>query len=72
MKVNNISKKIIDCIKSKKGTDITILDVRKLSSLTDYFIICTSESDPQTKAISSHVERSLRKNGVKPISSSNF
>tara|TARA_B100000959_G_C14880479_1_gene582317 strand:- start:233 stop:577 length:345 start_codon:yes stop_codon:yes gene_type:complete len=53
----------------KKASDIKVFDVRKITTLTDYFIICTSESDPQTKAISSHVERSLRKNGVKPISS---
>ena len=42
---------ITDYIKDKKGTDITIIDIRGLSSLTDYFILCTSDSDPKTRAI---------------------
>ena len=53
----------------KKASKIKIFDVRKITTLTDYFIICTSESDPQTKAIVNHVGRSLRKNGMRPISS---
>ena len=42
---------ICDAMLDKKAKDIKILDVRKLTTLTDYFVICTSESDPQTKAI---------------------
>ena len=53
----------------KKAQEIKIFDVRKITTLTDYFIICTSESDPQTKAIVNHIEKSLRKNGVKANSS---
>ena len=53
----------------KKALEIKIFDVKKITTLTDYFIICTSESDPQTKAIVNHIERSLRKNGIRPISS---
>ena len=67
MKLNSISKKIIECIKSKKGTDITILDVRKLSSLTDYFIICTSDSEPQTRAIANHIKKELSREKIKPF-----
>ena len=67
MKLNSISKKIIECIKSKKGTDITILDIRKLSSLTDYFIICTSDSEPKTRPITNHIKKDLSKNKKKPI-----
>ncbi len=53
----------------KKAREIKIFDVRKITTLTDYFIICTSESDPQTKAIVNHVEKTLRKNGIKASSS---
>ena len=42
-----IAKKIIDLMQDKKVKDIVILDVRKLTSLTDYFILCTSESTKQ-------------------------
>ena len=53
----------------KKALGIKIFDVRKITTLTDYFIICTSESNPQTKAIVNHIERSLRKKGMRPTSS---
>tara|TARA_B100001750_G_C15387191_1_gene535550 strand:- start:257 stop:601 length:345 start_codon:yes stop_codon:yes gene_type:complete len=53
----------------KKALEIKIFDVRKITTLTDYFIICTSDSDPQTKAIVNHIGRSLRENGIRPVSS---
>ena len=52
----------------KKAQDIKIFDVRKITTLTDYFILCTSNSDPQTRAIVNHVEKTLRKNGLKASS----
>ena len=67
MKLNNITKKIIDCIKAKKGYDITILDIRDISSLTDYFIICTSDSEPQTRAIANHIKKELSREKIKPF-----
>ena len=39
----------------KKAIDIKIIDVKKITTLTDYFIVCTSDSAPQTKAIMNHV-----------------
>ena len=63
---NTIIKKIINCIKDKKGHNIVMLDVKKLSSLTDYFIICTSDSEPQTKAIASYIRKELSKKKIKP------
>ena len=61
-------KKIAKLMLEKKALEIRIFDVRKITSLTDYFIICTSESEPQTKAITNHIERTTKKKGVKPIS----
>lgn len=65
MKPTEIAKLMLE----KKAIDIKVFDVRKITTLTDYFIICTSESDPQTKAVVSHVEKTLRKNGIKPTNS---
>ena len=52
----------------KKALDIKILDVRKVTTLTDYFIICTSESVPQTNAIRNHIEKTLKAYIGKPNS----
>ena len=50
----------------KKALDIQILDVRGLTTLTDFFIICTSESQPQSRAIYNHIEDEMLKEGIKP------
>ena len=58
--------KIVTYMQDKKAKDIVILDVKKLTSLTDYFILCTSESTPQTKAITDHIYKNMRKEGWRP------
>ncbi len=50
----------------KKADDIKIFDVKDITTMTDYFIVCSSDSEPKTKAIANNIERTLKKNGVKP------
>ena len=45
----------------KKAEDIVVLDLRKLSSFTDFFVICTGSSEPQLKAIAGEIEDRLKK-----------
>jgi len=44
----------------KKAEDIVILDVRKLSSVTDYFVIATGTSEPHLRAIVDEITEQLR------------
>ena len=62
-----IANKISEYMLDKKAKDIKIIKVDKLTSITDYFVICTSESDPQAKAITKHIKDSLFEDmGIKP------
>src|SRR5580658_5420627 len=45
---------------SKKAEDIVVLDVRKLSSVTDYFVIATGTSQPHLRAIVEEISGRLR------------
>lgn len=56
---------ITEAIFSKKGYDVKILDVRKLTSIADYFVIASASSDMQVKAVSEEVEDRLAEDGVK-------
>jgi ribosome-associated protein len=56
---------ISEIIKSKKGFDINILDLRKLSSIADSFVVCSADADRQVKAIADEVEDQLSKNGIR-------
>jgi ribosome-associated protein len=44
----------------KKATDPLILDLIGISSIADYFVICSAQSEPQLKAIANGVEVMLK------------
>ena len=49
-----------DFADNKKAEDIIILDVRKLSSVTDYFVIASGTSQPHLRAIVEEIAGKLR------------
>ena len=61
-------KDVAELMLEKKAINIKIFDVKKITTITDHFIICSSDSEPQTKAIAYNIERKLKKIGIKPIS----
>ncbi len=68
MKEKELSKIISKLMLEKKALDVKIIKVDKLTTLTDYFINCSSESDPQTRAIKNHIQDTLSsKHKIKPI-----
>jgi ribosome-associated protein len=57
----------IDAIESKKGSDIVLLDMQKISAFTDYFLLCNGDSARQIKAIAEGVQAALDQHGKKRI-----
>ncbi|MCC6847682.1 MAG: ribosome silencing factor [Deltaproteobacteria bacterium] len=51
----------------KKAIDLVVLDVRGLTSIADYLLICTGRSDRQVQAIGQAVDAELRTQGHRPI-----
>lgn len=45
---------------NKKAENIVVLDLRKLSTVTDYFVIATGTSEPHLRAISEEITDRLR------------
>lgn len=48
---------------SKKGQDIKVLKTEDLTTLCDYFVLCTATSNTQTKAMADACEEAAEKNG---------
>ena len=48
-----------------KGFDVKLLDISKLTTMTDYFVICSADFDTQVKAISDEVDKKLRDEGIR-------
>ena len=57
---------------SKKASDILVLDLREVTSFTDYFVLCTGSNQRQIQAISDAVAEQLRERGERPISLEGF
>jgi len=49
----------------KKAEDVIIMDVRELTNIADYFVVCSGDSDVQIRAIADYVCDELKKNSVK-------
>ncbi|MAM02260.1 MAG: ribosome silencing factor [Myxococcales bacterium] len=50
----------------RKASGTVVLDLRGISTATDYFVIATGTSDVQVKAIAEHVRDELKKESVRP------
>ena len=59
MRLNKIQKTALSALDDIKARDITVLDVRKLTSLFDTMIIATGESPRQVKSLARHVRDKL-------------
>ena len=56
----------VEAALDKKALDLDVLHVEKLTSIADYFIICSATNERQTQAIADAVESRLRDEKVKP------
>lgn len=64
---SDLAHRIVDLAEDKQAVDITLLDLREVSVLADYFVICTAESNRQTVAILDSVAMELKKDGLLPL-----
>jgi ribosome-associated protein len=62
-----VARKIVDAAEDKKAADIVLLDVAELTSMADYFVICSGGSERQLGAIGDGIAEKLREEGVRPI-----
>ena len=61
MKSKELSQKLAQLAWEKKGDNILILDVRKLTDMTDYFVLVSAESELHVKALTDHLQDNLAK-----------
>ena len=65
MNSTELAHQISEIIFTKKGFNVVTIDLSKLVTFTDYFVICSADSDTQVKAIADEVDKSLSDEGIK-------
>jgi ribosome-associated protein len=61
-----VARTAVEAAADKQAADIVLLDVRRVASFADYFVICSGESERQISAIYDEIAHRLKKEGVLP------
>ena len=51
----------------KRAVDVVVLDVQGLSSVTDYFLVCSGKSTPHLQTIIDAIREALKEGGTRPL-----
>jgi ribosome-associated protein len=62
-----LAHRIVDTAADKKATDVVLLNVSELTSIADYFVICSGTSDRQVQAIAQSIVEAGEREGRRPI-----
>ena len=55
-----ILKKVVEICEDVKAVDIKQFDIRKTSSVADFYVICTGNSEPHLRAISDRLQKDMK------------
>ena len=51
----------------KRATDLLVLDVRRVSTVADYFVLCSGKSTTHVESISEAIREDLKTDGTRPL-----
>jgi ribosome-associated protein len=63
----DLARRIVEVAEDKKAADIVLLELAPLTTLADYFVICSGGSERQLDAIADGIISTLRDEKVRPI-----
>lgn len=55
-----LAARAVDAVIDKKAKDVVVMDMRDVSGVADFFVLCTGESDRQIKAVAETVRETIR------------
>lgn len=62
-----LAKAAVDAASDKKAADIILLDIRDVTTIADYFVICSGNNSRQLQAIADNIDEVLGKQGANVI-----
>ncbi|HEY6057506.1 MAG TPA: ribosome silencing factor [Candidatus Limnocylindrales bacterium] len=62
-----VARRIVELAEDKKAAEIVLLDLAGLTTVADYFVICSGGSERQLDAIAGGIAEGLRESGIRPI-----
>jgi ribosome-associated protein len=69
LEASELAHAMVELLQDRQASNIVLLDLRELTPLADYFIICTVDSDRQAKAVQEYMAEELRtRRALRPLS----
>ncbi|MCK9425589.1 MAG: ribosome silencing factor [Ignavibacteriaceae bacterium] len=65
MTTKKLVEKITQLIFEKKGSEVKVIELKTVSAIADYFVICSADSDTHVRAIADNIDKTLRDKGIK-------
>ena len=62
-----LAHRIVEIASDKKGNDIVMLRTAELTTMADFFVICSGRSDRQVQALAGAILDELRDDGIRPL-----
>ena len=62
-----LARRIVELAEDKKASDIVVLELTPLTTVADYFVICSGSSERQLDAIADGILEGLRSEKIRPI-----
>jgi ribosome-associated protein len=62
-----LANRIVEIAEDKQASDIVLLDIRSLTTIADYFVICSGASERQLTAINRDIVDSLKEYKLRPL-----
>ena len=62
-----LAHRIVEIASDKKGNDIVMLRTAELTTMADFFVICSGRSDRQVQALAGAIVDELRDDGIRPM-----
>jgi len=67
MELETMKQAVVAALEDIKARNIVVMDVRKLTSMTDYMIVASADSNRQTRALADNVQKKLKESGAQVL-----
>lgn len=63
----NLARQVVEVLEDKRGSNIVMLDLRKVTPIADYFVLATGDNERLLRALVKAVDEALAGEGVEPF-----
>jgi ribosome-associated protein len=63
----DLAHRIVEVASDKKASDVVLLRTAEITTMADYFVICSGRSDRQVQVLGHAIVDELRKEGIRPL-----